>query len=191
MAEAWSWIAVRSLGIVAYGLAAGSVLLGLSRSTRSDGFLDAPTSIALHRTLSWLAVATAIAHALLLLADRAVPFELVQILVPLRSAYRPVAVGLGTLALWGLAAIVIASLASRRAPRLFRWAHRGALGVFLAATFHGILAGTDSGRLPLFLLYGGVTIAVVFLLFLRLFQRVSGAHAQPARNGRAGSDIVA
>ena len=191
MAEAWSWIAVRSLGIVAYGLATGSVLLGLSRSTRSDGFLDAPTSIALHRTLSWLAVATAAAHALLLLVDRAVPFELVQIVLPLRSTYRPVAVGLGTVALWGLAGIVVASLASHKTPRLFRWAHRGALGVFLAATFHGILAGTDSGRLALLLLYGGVTIAVVFLLFLRLFQRVSRAPAQPVRNGRARADLVA
>lgn len=175
MIESLSWIGVRALGITAYLALSVEVLLGLALST---GYLDPwarrPWVATLHRVLSVTALLTVAGHALLLLADRTVQFSWVDLLVPFASSYRPFAIALGVFGLYALVTLEVSSWLRRwtgGAP--WRRMHAISFGLYIAATFHGILSGSDSGRWPLGLLYLGSAGAVSFMIFLRLFLYVT------------------
>jgi sulfoxide reductase heme-binding subunit YedZ len=164
------WYASRALGVTAYVALTLEVLLGLSASTGAlDRLLGRAQVIDLHRWLSTIALATLGAHAAVLLADRTVSMSLVDLLVPFVGPYRPFATGLGVLAAW-LALIVHGSfwLRKRIGGRAWRALHFATFAVFVAATFHGLLAGTDRAWLGLRLLYAGAAAAVATLVFVRL-----------------------
>lgn len=175
MIESLSWIGIRALGITAYLALSIEVLLGLALST---GYLDPwarrPWVAVLHRVLSVTALLTVAGHALLLLADRTVEFGWADLLIPFVSRYRPFAIGLGVLGLYALVTLEVSSWLRRwTGAALWRRLHTLAFGLYVAATFHGILSGSDSGRWPLGLIYLGSAGAVSFMIFLRLFLYVT------------------
>jgi predicted ferric reductase len=73
-----------------------------------------------------------------------VPFSLWQELVPFTSSYRPFAVGLGVASAELLAAVGITNWLRAELPhRFWRRVHMLTLVVWLGATTHLLLAGTD------------------------------------------------
>ena len=167
------WIATRALGITAYLLLSLAMVVGLSLSTRTAPRNKLVSPLALHRTLSLLAILTTLGHAGLLLFDEKVAFGMGELLIPLRSSYRPFAVGLGTV---GLYLLLLLELSQHVRKWIGQTAWRAMHGLtfllYLAATFHGISAGSDSARPALWLLYLGSAAAVTGSLFLRLFRVV-------------------
>src|ERR1700730_14430504 len=88
------WFISRAAGIVAYGLLSVSSLLGIAMTTQLwSSRLSRPSLNGLHEQLSWLALGFLVLHVGALLVDTFQPFRVVDILVPLLSAYRPVSVG--------------------------------------------------------------------------------------------------
>jgi len=84
-----------------------------------------------------------------------------QILIPFTAGYRPLATGLGVVALELLVAVAATNrLRSRLRYRIWRRAHYLTLAVWFLATTHGILAGTDRDQTWLLWLYA-VTVALV------------------------------
>ena len=66
--------------------------------------------------------------------------------VPFTATYRPLWVGLGTLALDLVAAVVVTSLLRHRlGARAWRLVHWSAYAAWPAALLHGLRAGTDAG----------------------------------------------
>ena len=119
-----SWYAARAAGIVAYLLLSGSVVVGLSMSSKRK--LEWPRFAVeeLHRFLSLLTGLFIVIHGGSLLLDRVVPTSLTQLVVPFTSSYRPLTVGLGVAAADLLAAVALtnaaaANVASWRAPGAF------------------------------------------------------------------------
>jgi predicted ferric reductase len=167
------WIATRALGITAYLLLSIAMLVGLSLSTRTTPRSKLVSPLALHRALSLLAILTTLGHAGLLLFDKKVAFGLGELLIPLRSSYRPFAVGLGTVALYLLLLLELSQHARKwLGQAAWRTMHALTFVLYLAATFHGISAGTDSARPALWLLYLGSATLISGMLFLRLFRLV-------------------
>jgi hypothetical protein len=77
------WFAARAGGIVAWALAAASLLWGLGLSTRLLGRRPGPPWLYdLHRFLGGLALLFVGVHVLAVLADSYVHFSLVNVLVP-------------------------------------------------------------------------------------------------------------
>ena len=73
--------------------------------------------------------------------------RLVDIVVPFAAAYRPVWLGLGTLALDLIAALMITSLVRQRlGARAWRAVHWLAYAAWPAAFLHGLFTGTDAGE---------------------------------------------
>jgi sulfoxide reductase heme-binding subunit YedZ len=178
------WLTARALGVVAYVALTLEVLLGLSATTGLlDGMLGRARVIELHRWLSAIGLGAVVLHAAVLLGDRTVGFGAVDVLVPFASSYRPVAVGLGILAAY---AMVVVHLSFLLRPfvgsRFWRKLHAVTFFVFVATTLHGVLAGTDSPRIGMKVLYGGATLLVTWLVFLRLFLRLTSS---PPLLGRA------
>lgn len=157
------WYASRAAGVVAYALITGGVLLGVllggrARLQRWPAFAVAD----IHRFVGLLAGTFVALHVLTVWADAMVHFSLVQLLVPFTSGYRPFWVGLGTVAAELLVAVALTNVLRKRIgfARWKRW-HYLSFALWLAATAHGIGAGTDANEQWLRLLYVGSVGSVV------------------------------
>jgi methionine sulfoxide reductase heme-binding subunit len=178
------WFTARASGIVAWGLAAASVVWGLALSTRLLGRRPRPAWLLdLHRYLGGLALSFTGVHVLSVLADSYVHFSLVNVLVPLTGDWHPLAVAWGIAGMYLLLAVELTSLARPRVPRrLWRRVHYAGFAVYVMTTVHGV-AGTD-GRSPAFLVANAVVAALVAGLTASRVA-AAGAPAQ-ARAARAG-----
>jgi DMSO/TMAO reductase YedYZ heme-binding membrane subunit len=146
MDEKLWWYLSRATGLVAWGLAVASILLGLALATRALGKKPpAPWLLALHRWTGGLTIAFTLGHVGALVGDSFVHFGWADVLVPFASAWKPAAVAWGVIAMWLLVAIEVTSLQMRRLPkRLWRAVHLSSYLVALLATVHGFAAGTDT-----------------------------------------------
>jgi hypothetical protein len=179
-----SWYLIRTAGITAYILLTASVVWGLAVTARfTKNWSPGALSMLLHSTLSWLAVASSILHALLLLTDSYFHYDLSSIVVPFTGPYRPLAVGLGTLACW-LALAIAASFAvrNRLGQRAWKLLHITSYGLFAMVTFHALLAGSDAGKLGFRVLLAVMVLLVVILLGYRLGKM--DFLSPPVRSGR-------
>lgn len=143
-----AWLLARASGYAAFVALALDVIAGLLVSTRAgDRWMARGQLIDLHGWLSPLALALLVGHVLALLADRYVRFDVLDVVVPMLSPYRPVAVGLGIVA--GYCAVVVhASFGFRRTigAKAWRQLHYLSFVAFGAAAVHAFLAGTDASR---------------------------------------------
>jgi sulfoxide reductase heme-binding subunit YedZ len=162
-------------------LLAASTLWGLFLSSRViKDWSPGPVSLLMHATVSWLAVVLALAHALLLLFDNFYSYTVVDLMVPFIGPYRPLAVGLGIIALWLIFAITISfSLRRFMSNRAWYWLHYTSYIAFALVTVHALLAGTDADKLGMRIILGVFSAGVAALLAWRLRQSVF--HHKPQR----------
>lgn len=142
------WLLARASGYAAFVALSLDVIAGLLVSTRAgDRWMARGQLIDLHGWLSPIALALLVGHVLALLADRYIRFDVLDVLVPMLSPYRPVAVGLGIVAAY-CAVVVHASFGFRRkiGTKAWRRLHHLSFVAFGAATVHAFLAGTDASR---------------------------------------------
>lgn len=164
------WYFSRSAGTVAYLLLAGSTIWGLLLSTKIiKETVPAALSLAMHNILSWLAIAFTGAHALALLFDNYFTYTLPDLTIPFIGPYQPGWVGLGIIGLY-LMLLTSISFQFRKQIGQKRWRrlHYLTFAVFILATVHGLMAGTDSSKPGMQVLYLGSGLAVFFLTNYRL-----------------------
>jgi len=167
--QVW-WYLSRASGLVAWGLATGSVILGLWVSLRLTRIRPRPAwTLDLHRYLGALTVAFTGVHLAGLVADSYVSFGVADLLLPGASSWRPEAVAVGVVAMYGLLAIETTSLLMRKLPRrLWRGVHLTSYLVSVLATVHMLAAGTDSRRWLVQWVALVGTAVVVFLTITRV-----------------------
>jgi DMSO/TMAO reductase YedYZ heme-binding membrane subunit len=169
MTEQLWWYVARSTGIVAWALVATSVIWGLAFSARLAGRRPGPRWVLdLHRFLGGLAVIFTAVHLAGLALDSYTTFGPADLLIPLASAWKPLPVALGVVAMYLLAAVELTSLAMSRLPR--RWwrrIHYLGFGLFWLTTAHAVTAGTDTRHPLLSAAYILAAGAVAFLTSLR------------------------
>jgi sulfoxide reductase heme-binding subunit YedZ len=173
------WLLSRVTGITAFVALSLDVALGLAISTGAVGaWLTRGHAVDLHRWLSPVSLALIAGHAGVLLLDRFVAFDVVDLLVPFASRHQPLAVGLGVLAGY-LVLVVHASFALRRRLGTVTWRRLHALSFvgYAAAAGHAILAGTDAFR----------PWAIALTAPAALLVAVLGARRVTARARRPGS----
>jgi predicted ferric reductase len=165
------WMASRAAGVTAFVALTLDVVFGLFVSTgAADRWVPRGRSVEVHRWLSSMALALTAAHAVALIGDRYVRFDVLDLLIPFLSSYRSLAVGLGVLAAYG-ALVVHASFEWRKqlGARTWRKLHYVSFAVFVAAFLHGILAGSDSRSPWIQALYVGAGGSVSLLVVQRAF----------------------
>ena len=164
------WYFSRSAGTVAYLLLAGSTIWGLLLSTKLiKEMVPAALALAMHNILSWLAVLFTGLHALALLWDSFYTYTLADLTVPFVGPYRPGWVGLGIIGFY-LMFLTSLSFNFRKQIGQKRWRqlHYATFGVYILATLHGVMAGTDTANLGMQVLYWGSGLIVLFLTNFRL-----------------------
>jgi len=140
------WFATRGFGVVSLLLLTAIIVLGVAgvtrwRSTRWPRFVVA----GLHRNLTLLALVFIALHVITTVADGYAPISFLSAVVPFTSAYRPVWLGLGAVALDLLLALTITSLLrARLGYRRWRAVHWLAYASWPVALVHGLGTGTDA-----------------------------------------------
>lgn len=161
--QVW-WFTSRAAGIVSWVLLSGSVVLGLTQSSRASRTLPAGWTLDLHRFLSMLCCIFLTGHLVALVPDNFVHFGWAELFVPYASEWRPGAVAWGIVAFWLLVAVQLTSLLRPRLPnRLWRLVHFLSFPVWIGATVHVLTAGTDAD-VPAFRVVQVVVIGAVVVL---------------------------
>jgi len=152
------WVAARAMGVTAYLLLTLEVGLGLvlSHPRNTAEWRKTKQVFPWHEMVSVFTGAFLALHIALLAIDPYANVSVIGAFVPGFSAYRPVAVGIGSVALYALIFTAATAKWTRLLPSGW-WlkVHRVAAVVFLMTWIHAVLAGTDSGALlPLYLATG-------------------------------------
>jgi predicted ferric reductase len=139
------WYLMRGSGVVALILFTGVVVLGIATTRRFRAArLPRFVTLALHRSVSLLAVVFLGIHIATALADSYAKVSLAQVFVPLPSAKYGLALGLGALSLDLLLAVMVTSLLRHRlSQRVWKGVHWLAYASWPIALFHSAGIGTD------------------------------------------------
>jgi methionine sulfoxide reductase heme-binding subunit len=169
-----TWLIARDLGLVTYLLATSSVLLGLATATRTgDRAVGRGAVYDSHRALALVTLAALSGHILFLALDSYAQFPVTSLFVPFTIWYRPVWSSLGIVAAYLLVAVYasfyVRSLIGYRA---WRTLHYVTFGVFVLATLHGFMAGSDAHVSWSSTLYVSAVGAVSVMLTYRLLRGV-------------------
>jgi sulfoxide reductase heme-binding subunit YedZ len=169
------WYLSRGAGAVTLVALTATVVLGVAdvrrvRSRRWPRFvLDT-----LHRDLALIALAVLALHVTTAVIDSFAPIALVDAFLPFVSRYRPLWLGLGTLALDVLLAVTLTSLLRRRLGYgAWRAVHWAAYACWPLALVHGLGTGSD------------VRVAWLLALTLACLLAVLGAVAWRVATGSA------
>lgn len=170
------WYLARGTGAVALVLLTASVVLGIVGSVRFAAprwprfALDA-----VHRDVSLLVIVVLVIHIVTSVLDGFAPIALLDGVIPFVSGYRPLWMGLGTLAFDLLLAIVVTSLVRRRIGyRAWRAVHWIAYASWPVAVLHGLGTGSDVKQWWML----GLTVVCVMAVLIAVWVRIARAESE-------------
>jgi methionine sulfoxide reductase heme-binding subunit len=164
------WYLARGSGLVTLVLLTVVVALGIgARSGRTAFGLPRFAVNLLHRNAALLGCVFLGVHVVTLLFDPYAQLRLVDIVLPFAGTYRPVWLGLGTLALDLVVALVATSLLRKRlGAAAWRAVHWLAYLCWPVALLHGLGTGTDNGTWWLWTISMACAAAVLAAVVWRL-----------------------
>lgn len=161
------WIVGRGLGIASYLSLFALTALGLwfRHPWRPRFERPAPEAILrVHAALAALTLLLVVGHVIALVVDPFAGVGLAGALLPGASHFRPLAVGLGSVAVYlGLLVGASAALAGRLGRIPWLPVHRLATASFAAIWLHALLAGSDALRLLPLYAATGLVIALLWV----------------------------
>ena len=170
------WYVARATGAVALLLLTVCVVLGILGSIRFSAAPRWPRFAidGLHRDTSLLVIALLVVHVATSVLDGFAPISLIDGVLPFRSPYRPLWLGLGTVSFDLLLALVATSLLRRRLGyRSWRAIHWLAYASWPVAVLHGLGTGSDVKSWWMLVLTAACTAAVVVAVFTRIGRAAS------------------
>lgn len=138
------WWIDRSAGLVALVLLTVVMLLGVLATVRSRLLSWRVVVQGVHRELPLVAGVLLVVHIGTAVLDSFVPLSPLDVVVPFVAGYRPIWIGLGTLALDLLLVVVVTSLLrARLGYRGWRATHWAAYALWPLAVVHALGSGSD------------------------------------------------
>jgi sulfoxide reductase heme-binding subunit YedZ len=143
--SAW-WYLTRAGGAVSLVLLTATVVLGVVDVSRwSSERWPRFVVDGLHRNVSLLALMTLAIHIAGAVIDTFAPVRITDAFIPFISSYRPLWLGMGTLAFDLLLALILTSLVrTRLGQKTWRAVHWAAYACWPLALIHGLGTGTDA-----------------------------------------------
>lgn len=165
------WYLSRATAFVSLSLLWVSMALGLGITNKMARLWPgAPAAFAIHEYVSLLGLAFAMFHAIVILGDKYINFNLVQLLVPFSTAeYKPFWVGLGQVGFYTWALVVLSFyIRPTIGQKTWRLFHYLTFGLYFLGLFHGVFSGTDSsaGWAQQYYWFSGASL--LFLFFVRI-----------------------
>lgn len=176
------WLLARSTGLLAYAFATATVVAGLTLKSRLLRSVRLASVTDVHRVLSLAGLLAVAAHATALVLDETVKVTPLAVVVPGLVDYRTVWTSVGVVVLELMAIIHISfRLRGRIGVKNWRRLHYFTYLVFVGATLHGLLAGSDSDQLWALALYAAAVGVVVSLTVWRVDSVKVAAAARAAQ----------
>jgi predicted ferric reductase len=176
------WYLSRGSAFAALSLLWVSMALGLGMTNKmARTWPGAPAAFAIHEYVSLLGLAFSIFHALILLGDHYIKFDLVQVVVPFAAnSYKPLLVGFGQLGfyIWLIVALSF-YVRPRIGPKTWRAIHYISFLMYGMAIYHSISSGTDttsSWATWYYWISGG---SLLFLLMQRIVISIAARFTRP------------
>ena len=174
--------------------AALAALIALSVATALGALVSLPSRNAArrvivqyaHRSAAVLGIGLLALHVTAIVLDSKANVGLLGAVVPFTSGYRPLWVGLGTLALYLMLGVTALGLARGRlaesvqAVRVWRRLHQLSYGAWALAIVHGLKSGTDVGTGWVNLIFVGCLVGVLAAVTARLVSVSRGATVRTA-----------
>ncbi len=185
------WILARASGVAAYLLITAGIVMGLVLRSRLIQRVVSPVDkMEWHRLLAVLGLAMTAVHGFALVMDGYIQIDPIDLVVPGQVDYRPLWVAAGVLALW-LMVIVAVTAGMRRHVGAAVWKplHLAGYGVFAAATVHGVMAGTDSGRPWMVAMYAGAVALIVSLAARRFLAGPNAPRKRRREPARTAQEV--
>lgn len=165
------WYASRATGLVSLVLLTATMVLGLLGAGRvALAGLPRFAMTSLHRNLSLLTITFLVLHVAGAVIDPYAGIAWADAVIPFVSAYQPLWLGLGAVALDLMVAMIATSLVRDRIGlRLWRVLHMSAYACWPIALGHGLgVGGADSRRLWVLAIDALCLVAVAVALAVRL-----------------------
>lgn len=182
-----TWLVLRAAGIGAYLVLFLSVVWGLVGTTSVLGKrVSKVTATNVHHYLGIAMLPLLALHLGGLLIDKFRPFGVLDLLTPLHSAFRPVAVVFGIVAMYLSVVVLLTTWAKKRlGTTWWRRFHLASAPAFTLAMVHGVWTGTDSVQPWLWWTYMITGAIVLFLVLVRgLTARERPARRAPSEQPR-------
>jgi predicted ferric reductase len=120
------------------------------------------------------------------LPDPYAKFSVKELLVPFQSHYRDGPMALGIICLYGVALVSVSFYVTKLiGQKTWRAIHYMTFLLFVGATAHGLLTGSDSRAHPVQVLYFASATLVIFLVFYRVLALKSIKPKRPVIPGAA------
>lgn len=152
----WLWFVSIASGVASLVLLTTVLVLGVV-STTSQRPRRTAVANGVHRSLALGMTVFLAAHIVTAIVDGYVNLTWISVLLPFTSGYETAWIGLGTLALDILIAVIVTSLLRHRLPeRAWRTIHQSTWGLWILALVHGFMLGS-TGWLQAFTIVCGIT----------------------------------
>lgn len=163
------WYLTRGSGIVALLMLSVVALLGIMTSMNwKPRRVPAFVVQSIHRNVSLAAVLFIVIHIATTVLDGYVAIGWLDAIVPFRSGYKPLWVGLGALAVDLMIVVTVTSLTKNFIGQtMWRLLHWLAYACWPVAMIHAIGIGSDSRQLWMLGMYAGQLLVVGALVFAR------------------------
>lgn len=180
------WYMTRSTGMVSLLLLTATMVLGVVDVTRwSTPSWPRFVLDSLHRSVSMLVLAFLGVHIVTAVLDSFAPISLLDAVLPFVGSYRPLWLGLGTVAFDLLIALAITSLMRQRlGHRAWRITHWLAYACWPIALLHGLGTGSDVKSLWSLVFTGMCVLAVAVAVCSRTLR------GWPERRGVRGAALA-
>ncbi len=191
--QVWWWVC-RASGLVAWALVTASVVWGVTLSSRMVTVRGAqPWLLDLHRHLGTLSVVFTGFHLVSLWADSFTHFGPAELFVPFASPWRARAVAWGIVAVYLLVSVQLTSRFMNRMPRkVWHGVHFSSYVLFVMATVHGALAGTDRTNLAVqWIALTGVVLVIFGTVFRVLAPSRAARRAAASATAGSSDDVEA
>lgn len=164
------WYVARGTGTAMLVLFTASLVLGIvTRGGRPLPGLPRFAVAGLHRNISLLGLAFLAVHVTTIVSDHYARTGWLAVVVPFTGHYRPLWVGLGTVAFELFLAVIVTSLLRRRIGlRTYRVVHWASYAAWPTAVLHGMFSGTDNTTMWMLAIDAVVIGAVAAALTWRL-----------------------
>jgi DMSO/TMAO reductase YedYZ heme-binding membrane subunit len=165
------WYLTRGTGAAALVLLTLSIVLGILGTQRWTPSARWPrfTVDMLHRSVSLLVLDLIVIHVITTVLDGFAPISLIDAVVPLHSAYRPLWLGFGALSFDLMLAVAATSLLRRRLGyRSWQAVHWLAYASWPVAVLHGLGSGSDTKQGWMLALTAACVVAVLTAILARI-----------------------
>jgi thiamine biosynthesis lipoprotein len=169
------WLVSRSAGLTAYFALTLEVLFGLLVSTgAADALFPRARALEVHQWLSSASLALVLMHALALLGDGFAGLDAIDLAVPFAASLSRFATGLGVISAYLMLMLHVSfAWRGKLGARTWRRLHYVSFALYLGATIHGLVAGTDASSAFAQALYTLSLVSVLSLLLVRIAQAMT------------------